>query len=185
MFELEYNIKQPWKKTRFIMREAIFLTLANNLPRFEIFDKVRIILLNLAGMSIAKRAVIWGPVTVRPIGSVKHIIIGENSFLNTETRFGVPNEKVTIGNFVQIGPRVSFETVSHGLLPRPNKLRTSHSLPIKVCDYVWIGAGAIITQGVTIGEGAIVAAGSVVTKDVAPFSVVGGIPAKLVKKIEQ
>ena len=97
----------------------------------------------------------------------------------------MPEEPVIIGDYVQIGPRVSFETVTHGLHIRPNQLRTSKSLPINICDYAWIGAGAIVTQGVTVGKGAIVAAGAVVTKDVEPFTVVGGVPAKLIKKIEQ
>ena len=53
--------------------------------------------------------------------------------------------------------------------------------PITICDGVWIGARAIILPGVTIGEGAVVAAGAVVTKDVEPFTVVGGNPAKFIK----
>ncbi len=57
-------------------------------------------------------------------------------------------------------------------------------MPIFVEDEVWIGAGAIITQGVTIGRGAVIAAGAVVDKDVEPLTLVGGIPAKLIKNIE-
>lgn len=57
------------------------------------------------------------------------------------------------------------------------------SAPIKVCDNAWIGMGSIVLKGVTIGEGAIVAAGSVVTKDVPPFTVVGGNPACIIKKL--
>lgn len=55
--------------------------------------------------------------------------------------------------------------------------------PIKVCDYAWIGMNALILKGVTIGEGAVVGAGSVVTRDVAPWTVVGGNPAKIIKAI--
>ena len=58
------------------------------------------------------------------------------------------------------------------------------SAPIKICDKVWIGTGAKILKGVTIGEGAVVAAGSVVVKDVAAWTVVGGNPAKKIKDIE-
>ena len=165
------------------MMESIFLPLANHLPRFNFFDRVRVQLLRLAGMRLGKHTSIWGPLTVRPIGAAKNIEIGKNTFLNTEIRFGVPVEKVIIGDFVQIGPRVSFETVSHDLIPKIGGLRASYSKPIEVCDYVWIGAGSIITQGVTIGEGAVVAAGALVTKDVAPYTLVGGIPARVLKKI--
>lgn len=58
------------------------------------------------------------------------------------------------------------------------------SKPIKVCDKAWIGVGCKIMKGVTIGEGAIVAAGSVVTKDVEPWTIVGGNPATFIKKVE-
>jgi len=59
------------------------------------------------------------------------------------------------------------------------------SAPIKVCDNAWIGMSAIILKGVTIGEGAVVGAGSVVTKDVEPWTVVGGNPARFIKKLER
>jgi acetyltransferase-like isoleucine patch superfamily enzyme len=52
---------------------------------------------------------------------------------------------------------------------------------VRIEDDVWIGANSIILPGVTIGEGAVIAAGSIVTKDVLPFSIVGGVPAKLIK----
>ena len=56
-------------------------------------------------------------------------------------------------------------------------------MPIRIEDKVWLGANVTILQGVTIGEGAIVVAGAVVTKDVAPRTIVGGVPAKFIKKL--
>ena len=72
--------------------EAFFLPLANNLPKFKVFDKIRIHLLRLAGIKIGSRATVWGPLTIRPYGKAFNIQIGDFSFLNTETRFGVPEE---------------------------------------------------------------------------------------------
>lgn len=66
----------------------------------------------------------------------------------------------------------------------PKNWSKVQSAPIKICDKVWIGFNTIILKGVTIGEGAVVAAGSVVTKDVEPYTIVGGNPAKIIKKIE-
>lgn len=57
--------------------------------------------------------------------------------------------------------------------------------PVRVCTNAWIGAGATILPGVTVGENAVVAAGAVVTKDVAPNTIVGGNPAKFIKEITQ
>ena len=87
--------------------------------------------------------------------------------------------KITIGTKVAISREAIICTASHDIT-KPN--RPLVTAPITICDGVWIGARAIILPGVTIGEGAIVAAGAVVTKDVEPFTVVGGNPAKFIKK---
>jgi galactoside O-acetyltransferase len=57
--------------------------------------------------------------------------------------------------------------------------------PVKICDHAWIGFNSILLKGVTVGEGAIVAAGSVVTKDVPPFTIVGGNPARVIRNLEE
>ncbi|MGL6043296.1 MAG: acyltransferase [Sandaracinobacteroides sp.] len=165
------------------MREMIFLTLANHLPRLRVMDRGRRLLLRLAGMHIPGRAEIWAPLTIRPVGGARRIEIGTDSFVNSGVRFGVPEAPVRIGARCRIGPNVSFETVSHGLYYVPGIGRGDVHAPIIVEDEVWIAAGAIITQGVTIGRGAVVAAGAVVTKDVPPRTLVGGIPAKIIREL--
>jgi acetyltransferase-like isoleucine patch superfamily enzyme len=82
---------------------------------------------------------------------------------------------IIIGNSVSISHRVSIITLSHDVDDMAFKIR---SAPVIIGDYVWIGINATILQGVKIGEGAVVAAGAVVTKDVDPYTIVGGIPAK-------
>jgi len=166
------------------MREMIFLPIANHLPRLMAMDLIRYVFYKLAGVHIEGRCIIYGPLTVRPVGGAKNITIGKGSFLNTEIRFGCPKDRIAIGRNCQIGPRVCFETMSHGMVYEPGKGRGRFSKPIVVEDEVWIGCGAIILQGVTIGKGAVVSAGSVVSKDVEPLTVVGGVPAKLLKKID-
>lgn len=166
------------------MREFIFLTLANHLPRLDYFDNFRPIFMKLAGMKIEGKCTLWGPFTIRPIGGVKNIQIGAGTFINSDCRFGVPKEKVTFGKNVQVGPRVMFETVNHGLIFETGKGRGSWSLPITIEDEVWIGAGAIITQGVVIGKGAVIAAGALINKDVKPYTIVGGVPGKLIRTID-
>ena len=80
-----------------------------------------------------------------------------------------------------IGHRVVLATLDHDLNPYDRHLLCA---PIHIGNRVWIGAGAIITRGVTIGDGAVIAAGAVVTKDVEENTIVGGVPAKVIKKIE-
>lgn len=87
--------------------------------------------------------------------------------------------KIKIGTKVAISREAFICTASHDVL-RPERPLVLD--PITICDGVWIGARATILPGVTIGEGAIVAANAVVTKDVEPWTVVGGNPAKIIKK---
>lgn len=94
-----------------------------------------------------------------------------------------PESFVSIGNRVAIAPRVTLVIVT-----RPNQSRigpyvNSHSGPIRICDDAWIGTGAVIMPGVTIGEGAVVAANAVVTRNVDPYVIVGGIPAREIRKV--
>ena len=164
-----------------VARDVLFLTIANNLPRVRFFDEYRYIILRLAGVEIKGKYNLWGPFTISPIGGAKNIQIGVDTFVNSDVRFGAPKDKVIIVSRVKIGPRVMFETVSHGLVYEIGNGRGTTTKPIVVEDEVWIGGGCIITQGVTIGKGAVIAAGSVVTKNVESDTVVGGTPAKFIK----
>jgi acetyltransferase-like isoleucine patch superfamily enzyme len=90
---------------------------------------------------------------------------------------------VDIGSDVLMGPRVSLLAENHNLgsPDQPIKAQGVTRLPITVESDVWLGAGVIVAGGVTIGRGSVVAAGAVVTRDVEPFSVVAGVPARLVR----
>jgi len=82
---------------------------------------------------------------------------------------------LSIGANVSISREASIQTLQHDPDSPEFALRAE---PVRICDRVWIGTRAIILPGVTIGEGAVVAAGAVVTKDIAPFTIVGGVPAR-------
>lgn len=165
------------------LRDGFFLGFANLLPRFGWFNRSRFRLLRLGGMHIRGRCEIWGPLTVTPYSGVGNVTIGSRTFLNVETRFGCPVASVVIGDDVQVGPRVSFESVNHGLFYERGRGRGAESKPIRICDGVWLGSGVIVLQGVTVGEGSVVTAGAVVTRDVKPYTIVGGVPAKLIKPV--
>ena len=82
---------------------------------------------------------------------------------------------VKIGNSVTISPRVTISSAGHDAQSTTFEYA---SAPISICDYAWVGINATILKGVTIGEGAVVAAGAVVTKDVEPYAIVAGVPAR-------
>ena len=166
------------------IKEYIFICLSNIMPNFGYLSKNRYRILKLAGMRFKGKATIFGPLTITPYAGVKNLTIGNNVFLNTEIRFGVPVAKVIIGNNAAIGPRVSFETTGHGLLYTNGQSRGSTYKDIIIEEGAWIGANVTILGGVTIGKGSVVAAGAVVTKDVPPYTLVGGVPAKQIKKID-
>jgi len=128
-------------------------------------------------------------------GSIK---IGENCYIGDLSRIWSA-DSVLIGNNVLISHNVNIiDTNSHEInyLDRANAflnlvsdakfpVKTSaQTAPIIIHDYAWINFNAVILKGVTIGQGAIIAAGAIVTKDVAPFTMVAGNPAKFVKNIE-
>jgi acetyltransferase-like isoleucine patch superfamily enzyme len=93
---------------------------------------------------------------------------------------------ITIGDRVYTAPLVQILAVNHVYVDpsRPMIEQGITAEGIVVEDDVWIGAGAIITDGVTVGQGAVVAAGAVVTQDVQPHTVVGGVPARMLTRIE-
>lgn len=110
----------------------------------------------------------------------KNITIGKNVFINACCHFQ-DHGGVVIGDGCQIGHNVVFATLNHGLSPEDRK--HTYPAPIVLGKNVWVGSNSTILQGVTIGDNAVVAAGAVVTKDVPANVVVGGVPAKIIKKI--
>jgi maltose O-acetyltransferase len=107
--------------------------------------------------------------------------IGDRSSIGIDSRI---NGMVQIGCDVMMGPQVLIYTRNHCIdcteVPMINQGVTEES-PVVIEDDVWIGARVIILPGVRIGKGSIIAAGAVVSKDVPPYSIVGGVPAKVIK----
>lgn len=90
---------------------------------------------------------------------------------------------ITIGDDVMLGPAVQIYTVSHPMAASERVTGIEQAHPVTIGNRVWIGGGAIILPGVSIGEGAVIAAGAVVNRDVAPHTLVAGQPAKLIKTL--
>ncbi|WP_309412347.1 sugar O-acetyltransferase [Brevibacillus laterosporus] len=110
----------------------------------------------------------------------KNITIGKNVFFNTGCSFQ-DRGGISIGNGSMIGMNVTIATLNHGLSLETRNI--AYPSPVKLGENVWIGSNSTILPGVTIGDNSVVAAGAVVTKDVPENTVVAGVPAKVVKKI--
>lgn len=140
-------------------------------------DEVRDRLSELIGSPIDKSTTVFVPFHTN-FG--KHIKIGKNVFINHACSF-LDLGGITIEDDVLIGPRVNITTENHPV--EPSERKNLDLRPVLVKKGAWIGAGATILPGVTIGQNSIVAAGAVVTKDVPDNSIVGGVPAKLIRTI--
>lgn len=108
-----------------------------------------------------------------------HIMIGDRSSIGD---YAYITGELVIGDYVLIAPQCVFLGLDHVFDEETLEHKGSESKPIIIKDHAWIGYGAKVLAGITIGEYSIVGAGAVVTKDVDPYSIVGGVPAKLIRK---
>lgn len=107
-----------------------------------------------------------------------NISVGKGVFINSNCNFQ-DQGGISIGDNSLIGHRVTLATLNHGIAPEER--HTLYPAPIRIRRNVWVGASATILPGVTIGDNAIIAAGAVVTKDVEADTIVGGVPAKVIR----
>lgn len=116
------------------------------------------------------------------IGGNGLLEIGSNTCINEEVIMAV-TKKVVIGQDCMIAPRAYILDVDHCYSDPIIPIRSQgySSLPVYIGNDVWIGANAVITKGTSLGSHSIVGANSVVTKDVTPFAIVGGVPARFIK----
>lgn len=131
--------------------------------------------------------------TAKNCFNARYVTVGNGTYGELDVRhFGNPEERLQIGNYCSIAPECIFLTGGehryNGLSTYPFRVKLglgeNESItrgPIVVEDDVWIGFRATVMSGVRIGKGAVVAAGAVVTKDVPPYAIVGGVPAKVIK----
>ncbi len=138
-------------------------------------DQVRERLSEIIGARIDESTIIFPPFYTN-FG--RFTTLGKNVFINHACSF-LDIGGIIIGDDVLIGPRVNITSENHPLDPSDRKTLIPKSVHIK--RNAWIGAGATILPGVTVGENAVVAAGAVVSRDVPPNTVVAGIPAKVIK----
>ncbi len=160
-----------------VSQEALRITAQLNGP-YHTPEEIRNLMSRLTGKTMDESLAIFPPFYT---DCGKNISIGKNVFINAGCKFQ-DQGGITIGDGALIGHNVVMATLNHDLVPE--KRSNLHPAPIVLGKNVWVGSNATILPGVTIGDGAIVAAGAVVTGNVAANTVVGGVPAKFIKKID-
>jgi acetyltransferase-like isoleucine patch superfamily enzyme len=160
------------------VRRATAITARLNRLTFDDTDEVRVLFSELIGNRVDDSFLLIPPFYT--VGG-DQIRIGRNVFINQNCTF-YDLGGLDIADDVLIGPNVSIITAGHPLEPSQRRSVTIGK-PIAIERNVWIAAGATIIGGVTVGENSVVAAGSVVTRDVPPNTLVGGNPARLIRSI--
>lgn len=157
-------------------REVMKLTLELN-TKYNSAQEIVELMSKITGKEVDKSFAFFPPFNT---DYGENITFGKNVFLNSGCKFQ-DQGGITIGDNVLIGHNVVLATLDHNTCV--SKRAELFAAPIVIEDNVWIGANATVTSGVTIGKGSIVAAGAVVTKDVPKYSIVGGIPAKVIREL--
>ncbi len=157
-------------------REVMKLTLELN-TKYNSAQEIVELMSKITGKEVDKSFAFFPPFNT---DYGKNITFGKNVFLNSGCKFQ-DQGGITIGDNVLIGHNVVLATLDHNTCV--SKRAELFAAPIVIEDNVWIGANTTVTSGVTIGKGSIVAAGAVVTKDVPKYSIVGGIPAKVIREL--
>lgn len=144
---------------------------------YHSMDEIRELFSQLSGKPVNPTLRIFPPLYT-DFG--KNIQVGKNVFINGGCHFQ-DQGGITLGDDCLIGHNVVFATLNHFI--EPSERASLQPAPIVLGEKVWVGSSSTILQGVTIGDNAIIAAGSVVTKDVPANAIVGGVPARLIRYI--
>lgn len=160
-----------------LFQDAIRITMELN-NKYHTPEEIRKIMTELTGKKIDDTFRMFPPFYT-DFG--KNITIGKNVFINSGCHFQ-DQGGIEIGGGCLIGHNVVLATINHDLYPENNRI--NHYAPIKLGKSVWVGSNSTILPGITVGDWAVVAAGAVVTRDVPPLTIVGGVPAKVIRTIE-
>ena len=152
--------------------------ISNLLPPTRCFG-VRRMLFRAAGLRVADGVSIMSGVRFQ----FSNVSLGNNTWVGSQTQF-ICSEKswIHIGARVDIAACAMFNTGSHEAGNHERRAGKNYSKTITIGDDCWLGSACIVLAGVTIGRGAVVAAGAVVTEDVPPMTVVAGVPARVVRE---
>ena len=159
-----------------------FVNFIINLPPNDTFSKIHVrpFIVRMFGVNCGNKCKIRKPIYIQ---HHKNIVIGNNSFIFGQSYIDAMGS-VTIGDNVRIAPQVMIVTGTHEIGKPEQRAVETLAEPIVIGDGCWIGARVTITSGVSIGEGCIVSAGSVVMRSMPAHSLIAGNPARPVQKLD-
>lgn len=147
------------------------------------FPRLRVLIHRLLGIRIGRSTLIRGRLKLTgPPGCTSRLMIGSDCFFTTPLHIDL-NSDVVIGNRVVIGHDVAMVTSAHQIDGPDGRCGKQVPAPIQIGDGCWIGAHALLLPGIVLGDGCIVAAGAVVARNVEPHTIVGGVPARLIRRL--
>ncbi len=153
------------------------------LPQF-CFNRTRSRALRTLGLRLGERSLLMGPLRITgPGDSAELLSIGEDVVITGPLHVDV-GARVAIGDRTYIGHDVTLLTVDHEIASGKQRCGEPQAGPITIGSGAWLGSKVIVLPGVTIGDGAVVAAGAVVTRDVPANTIVGGVPARVLRELE-
>lgn len=167
-----------------VFSRKAFAHLAEPLPSAA-FSRTRTAMLRAAGVRIGRQSLIQGKVRLTGPGNPCELLSIGDGTLITGGLHADAGAAIRIGNMVRIGHDVSLLTINHAVGPAYLRAGTSFFAEIVIGDGAWLASRCTVLPGVTIGAGAIVGAGSIVTRDVPPHTLVAGVPARVIRALEQ
>lgn len=162
------------------LMDYLVMVVMNCLPHIPFFDKFKSNLMRMRGANIGKNAKFFSGIWIDRFDTVHiedDVSIGKNVIM-------IASGGIKIGARTMVGHRTTLLSVNHKIPTGKQNMRFagSENAPVIIEEDVWIGAHSVIVPGITIGKGSIIGAGSVVTKNIPVYMIVGGVPARTIGK---
>jgi maltose O-acetyltransferase len=172
-----------YEELNFDVRAVVGRLLTAPLPRGAA-SRLRARVLRLTGMTIGDGTLLLANISViGSRGSWRNVTIGRQCFINDGCTFDAAGP-IELGDEVNLGQGVLITTSSHVIGAPERRAGQLKPEPVRIGHGAWIASRAVVLPGVEVGEGAIVAAGAVVARSVAPNTLVGGVPARVIRHLD-